>query len=238
MAVAAEPPGRISGERLERDRYECVFERCVAENDGGQARLPVVDAEQSRNAWAAKIEVEERHVLSGQRHRHGEVGGRCRLPLFFEGARDQDHLRGLADRCELEVHAQTTERRSARARRFGDHHEATILLELPGGRWDAAEQRQAEHRRNLVGRTQTSVERVAQEREPDAEDQPEAKSEHAVLRRAGANLDCAGRLADEYSVRGLERQERLQLVDLRAQLRSLSARLTRPLCMENSDASL
>ncbi len=89
---------------------------------------------------------------------------------------------------EIEAVSQHPERLRVRALRLGEHRELVLPPERPGRLREAAEKPQIEVPPDLVRRATALVERIPEEREPDARDQSQEKGEDPVSHNVRADL--------------------------------------------------
>ena len=178
----------------------------------------------------AKIEVDERDVPAGARKSDGEVRDRRRLSLAFDGARDHDRLRARFEVRELDVRPQPAERLGMHLAGLRDHHEPIPPTDLARRLGDSREKRQSEHAFDLVVAANAAVERLPDERRPQAERESEHEAEQAVALGLRRDL-VAGirRLRDEAAAagEGLESTELVLAVE-QAPHQGRVLRLARP----------
>ena len=130
---------------------------------------PAVDAEKRINHWAAKIQVYDRDLATSPREDHREVRQRRRFPLRRDGAGNHDHPYTPIDVLEFKIGPDHPEDLGLGRGSILDHLQRLALLQRPTRRLYRPEKRQTKGVRQLVRAPNARVQRVAQQRERDAE---------------------------------------------------------------------
>src|SRR5262249_27610008 len=85
--------------------------------------------EEPMNERTPQVEVNEGDGLTRTRHRHSQIGRRCRLTLALDGARDHDRLDVAPELCELDVRAKHAEGLRSGTGAILHHHEPIVLAQ-------------------------------------------------------------------------------------------------------------
>src|SRR5919199_2220618 len=163
----------------ESDAGGGLGERRVTKHDIRQPRLPF-EPEELVDARPPQVEIDQHNSLPRASGDDRQVRDRGGLALAFERARDHDRARVVVEAGELEVGPQHPERFGSDARRLPEEHELFRSLKLARGLGNAGEEGEAQPTGHVFGCPYTCVERIAEKREADAEDEAEREPDDAV----------------------------------------------------------
>ena len=153
------------------------------------------------DAGVAQVEVDEDHVAAGPGQGHRQVRGRRGLAFALARARDHDRAYVVLELADVQAGLEDPERLGARPCRLGEGGQRLAVGGTAVRLGDVAEQRHSQAGAQLVGRAHAGVERLAQERQPDAQREPDEDTQGDVAARFRLHLRRAAGRPDHHRAR-------------------------------------